>query len=192
MAINIVGKKINVSDSLREYAEEKINAAIKVMDWNSKGVDVVLFREKNQANPKPACCEITMRYKDKIIRVEEYEEDLHAAIDVAAAKLSRQLRKFKTRVIDKRIQQSVDVASDARRITEEAPLDLDRLMDEVADDNIVREKDLELEPLTTDEALLQMDLLGHDFFVFLDRDTSNVHVLYRRKDGGYGLLRTKA
>ena len=192
MAITIVGKKINVSDSLREYAEEKINAAIKVMDWNSKGVDVVLFREKNQANPRPACCEITMRYKDKIIRVEEYEEDLHAAIDVAAAKLSRQLRKFKTRVIDKRIQQSADVAADARRVTEEAPLDLDRLMDEVADDNIVREKDLELEPLTTEEALLQMDLLGHDFFVYLDRDTANVHVLYRRKDGGYGLLRTKA
>ena len=192
MAINIIGKKINVSDSLRAYAEEKISAALKVMDWNSKGVDVVLFREKNQANPRPACCEVTLRYKDKIIRVEEYEEDLHAAIDVAAAKLSRQLRKFKTRVIDKRIQQSADVAADARRVTEEAPLDLDKLMDEVADDNIVREKDLELEPLTTDEALLQMDLLGHDFFVFLDRDTSNVHVLYRRKDGGYGLLRTKA
>ena len=191
MAITITGRKINVSDALREYTEEKIGDAIKVMDWGPTEVDVILFREKNPANPRPACCEVTLRYKDKIIRVEENEEDLHTAIDVASAKLSRQLRKFKTRVIDKRIQLSVDAAA-ASRITEEIPLDLDRLMEEVSDDNIVREKDIELEPLTTDEALLQMDLLGHDFFVYLDRDTSNVHVLYRRKDGGYGLLRTTA
>ena len=65
-------------------------------------------------------------------------------------------------------------------------------MDELSDDAVVREKDIVLDPLTTDEALLQMDLLGHDFFVYLDRDTSNVHVLYRRNDGGYGLLRTTA
>ena len=192
MAINITGRKINISDALREYTEEKIDGAIKVMDWDPLEVDVILYREKNPANPRPACCEVTLRYKDKIIRVEENEEDLHTAIDVASAKLARQLRKFKTRVIDKRIQQSVDVAADVRRITEEIPLDLDRLMNEVADDNIVREKDIALDPLTTDEALLQMDLLGHDFFVYLDRDTSNVHVLYRRKDGGYGLLRTTA
>ena len=80
----------------------------------------------------------------------------------------------------------------AARITEEMPLDLDRLMDELSDDAVVREKDVVLAPLTRDEALVQMDLLGHDFFVYLDRDTANVHVLYRRKDGGYGLLRTTA
>ncbi len=188
MAINITGKKITVSDSLREYAEEKIENAIKVMNWENVEVYATLSREKNPSNTRPACCEITLRFNDKIIRVEENEEDLHAAIDVASAKLSRQLRKFKTKVIDRKIKLSSEEA--ALRIAESAPLDLDRLLDEVADDNVVREKDVVLDPLTTDEALLQIDLLGHDFFVYMDRDTSNVHVLYRRKDGGYGLLRT--
>ncbi len=192
MAITITGRKINVSDALREYAEEKIGGAIKVMDWDPIDVDVILHREKNPANPRPACCEVTLRFKDKIIRVEENEEDLHTAIDVASAKLARQLRKFKTRVIDKKIQLSVDEAAASVRITEEIPLDLDKLMDELSDDAVVREKDIVLDRLTTDEDLLQIDLLGHDFFVYLDRDTSNVHVLYRRKDGGYGLLRTTA
>lgn len=190
MAINITGKKITVSDALREYAAEKVGGAIKVMDWNPIDVDVMLHREKNPANPRPACCEVTLRFKDKIIRVEENDEDLHAAIDVASAKLARQLRKFKTRIIDKKIKLSGEEA--AARVEAEPSLDLDRLMTELSDDDVVREKDVVLAPLTTDEALLQMDLLGHDFFVYLDRDSANVHVLYRRKDGGYGLLRTTA
>ncbi len=190
MTINVSGKKISISDNLREYAEEKIGNAVKVMNWDNVDVNVMLYREKNPSNLRPACCEITLRFNDKIIRVEEHEEDLHAAIDVASAALARQLRKFKTRVIDRKIRLSVDQA--AVRDAEVAPLDLDSLLDEVTDDDIVREKDVTLEPLTTEEALLQIDLLGHDFFVYLDRDTANVHVLYRRKDGGYGLLRTTA
>ena len=191
MSIIVTGRKMNVTDALREYAEEKIGNSMKVMDIDPLDAEVVLSVKKNPSIANACKCEVTIRTKGHVVHVEESETDMYAAIDVAAAKVLRQLRKFKTRVIDKRIQLSVD-AADMRRITEEIPLDLDKLMDEVADDNIVREKDLELEPLTTDEALLQMDLLGHDFFVYLDRDSSNVHVLYRRKDGGYGLLRTRA
>ena len=75
------------------------------------------------------------------------------------------------------------------RQTEEVALDLDQLMDELSDDEIVRVKEIEFAPMTQEEALVQIDLLGHDFFVFTERDTNLVCVLYRRDGGGYGLLR---
>ena len=179
-----------ISDSLREYATEKISSSTKVMDINPLDVEVMLYREKNPANPRPACCEVTLRTKGHIIRAEEHEDDLHTAIDVAAAKVERQLRKFKTRVIDRKVQADRAAAEEfIPRQTEEVELDLDQLMDELSDDEIVRVKEIEFAPMTQEEALVQIDLLGHDFFVFTERDTNLVCVLYRRDGGGYGLLR---
>ena len=144
MSITVTGRKMPVTDALREYAEEKIGNSMKVMDIDPLVAEVVLFVEKNPANPRPAVCEVTLRTKGHIIRVEEHEEDMYAAIDVAAAKVVRQLRKYKT---------------------------------------------IEFEPLTEEEALVKIDLLGHDFFAYTDRDSGMVNVLYRRDDGGYGLLK---
>ena len=190
MSITVSGRKMAISDSLREYATEKIGGSTKVMDINPLDVEVMLYREKNPANPRPACCEVTLRTKGHIIRAEEHEDDLHTAIDVAAAKVERQLRKFKTRVIDRRVQADRAVAEELiPRQTEELELDFDQLMDELSDDEIVRVKEIEFAPMTQQEALVQIDLLGHDFFVFTERDTNLVCVLYRRDGGGYGLLR---
>ena len=190
MSITVSGRKMTISDSLRAYATEKIGASTKVMDINPLDVEVMLYREKNPANPRPACCEVTLRTKGHIIRAEEHEDDLHTAIDVAAAKVERQLRKFKTRVIDRKVQADRAAAEELMpRQTEEVALDLDQLMDELSDDEIVRVKEIEFAPMTQEEALVQIDLLGHDFFVFTERDTNLVCVLYRRDGGGYGLLR---
>ena len=190
MSITVSGRKMAISDSLREYATEKISGSTKVMDINPLDVEVMLYREKNPANPRPACCEVTLRTKGHIIRAEEHEDDLHTAIDVAAAKVERQLRKFKTRVIDRKVQADRAAAEELMpRQTEEVELDLDQLMDELSDDEIVRVKEIEFAPMTQEEALVQIDLLGHDFFVFTERDTNLVCVLYRRDGGGYGLLR---
>ena len=190
MSITVSGRKMAISDSLREYATEKIGASTKVMDINPLDVEVMLYREKNPANPRPACCEVTLRTKGHIIRAEEHEDDLHTAIDVAAAKVESQLRKFKTRVIDRKVQADRAAAEELMpRQTEEVALDLDQLMDELSDDEIVRVKEIEFAPMTQEEALVQIDLLGHDFFVFTERDTNLVCVLYRRDGGGYGLLR---
>ena len=192
MSITVSGRKMAISDSLRAYATEKIGGSTKVMDINPLDVEVMLYREKNPANPRPACCEVTLRTKGHIIRAEEHEDDLHTAIDVAAAKVERQLRKFKTRVIDRRVQADRAAAAAEEvvpRQTEELELDFDRLMDELSDDEIVRVKEIEFAPMTQEEALVQIDLLGHDFFVFTERDTNLVCVLYRRDGGGYGLLR---
>lgn len=182
MDITITGRKMPITDALRSYAEEKIGNSMKVMDISPLTAEVVLQVEKNPANPTPATCEVTMRARGHIIRVEEREENMYAAIDVAAAKALRQLRKYKTRVIDKKIAQAP-----AEKATE---LDLDALMGELAaDDEVVRVKELVLEPMTEEEALIQIDLLGHDFFAFIDRDSNAVNILYRREHGGYGLLK---
>ena len=186
MDITITGRKMPITDALRAYAEEKIGNSMKVMDIDPLTAEVVLQVEKNPANPTPACCEVTMRARGHIIRVEEYEENMYAAIDVAAAKVHRQLRKFKTRVIDKKISQG----NTEKKATE---LDIDGLMEELSatDDEVVRVKEIEFQPLTEEEALVQIDLLGHDFFAYIDRDSNNVHILYRRDNGGYGLLKQK-
>ena len=177
MSITVTGRKMPVTDALREYAEDKIGNSMKVMDINPLDAEVVLHVEKNPANATPAICEVTLRTKGHIVRVEESEEDMYAAIDVAAAKVLRQLRKFKPR---------------EAAVAPVGEFDPESLMAEfAADEEVVRVKEIEFAPLTEEEALVQIDLLGHDFFAYTDRDTNLVNVLYRRDDGGYGLLKQK-
>jgi putative sigma-54 modulation protein len=191
MSITIAGRKMPVTDTLKEYTEEKITNSMKVMDINPLDAEVVLSVEKNPANPRPAVCEVTLRTKGHIIRVEESEEDMYAAIDVAAAKVVRQLRKYKTRVIDRRIRAGVERAANESTAAANGT-NLDALMEELSrDDEVVRTKEIDFAPLTEEEALINIDLLGHDFFAYTDRDTERVNVLYRREDGGYGLLKQK-
>ena len=189
MSITVTGRKIAITDALRSYAEEKIGNSLKAIDADPISTEVVLMHEKNPANPRPAVCEVTLRPKGHIIRVEEHEEDMYAAIDVAAAKVLRQLRKYKTRVIDRKVraeEESIRVAP----IVPTGEFDADSLMAELTEDEeIVRVKEIEFAPMTQDEALVQIDLLGHDFFAYTDRDSGLVNVLYRRDDGGYGLLK---
>lgn len=187
MSITVTGRKMPVTEALRQYAEEKIGNSMKVMDIDPLIAEVVLFVEKNPANPRPAVCEVTLRTKGHIIRVEESEKDMYAAIDVAAAKVLRQMRKYKTRVVDRKVRAGAEkIAADPIPATGAS---LDELMEELSDDEVVRVKEIEFEPLTEEEALVKIDLLGHDFFAYTDRDSNLVNVLYRRDDGGYGLLK---
>lgn len=189
MSITVVGRKMPISDTLRQYAEEKIGRSTKVMDIDPLVAEVVLYVEKNPANPRPAVCEVTLRTKGHIIRVEEREEELHAAIDVAAAKVVRQLRKYKTRVIDRKLH--ADDETIRNKSVSPWNFNPTYLMEDLARDEVVRVKEIEFVPLTEQEALIQIDLLGHDFFAYTDRDSGLVNVLYRRLDGGYGLLKQK-
>lgn len=197
MDVTVSGRKMPVSDSLKSYAEEKIGGTVEQLDVDAIACEIVLYREKNPANPNPAICEVTVIMKGHVARVEEHEQDMFAAIDVAAAKISRQLRKFKTRVKDKRRKKAEEATAqrdaDAKaKVKNETDLDLDKLMEELSDEGeIVRRKQIHYTPFTEDEALVEMDLLGHDFFIYTDRDSGEVHLLYRRSDGGYGLLTPK-
>lgn len=189
MAITVAGRKMTVTDATRQYAEEKIGNAMKVMDIDPLDAEVVLSVKKNPSIALPCVCEVTIRTKGNVVRVEEEEQDMFSAIDVAAAKVLRQLRKYKTRVIDRKVRAGAHGDPASIRTMEGEELDLDALMADLsADEEIVREKEIEFAPMTEEEALIQIDLLGHDFYGYIDRDTDKFCILYRRDNGGYGLL----
>ena len=187
MDITVSGRKVTVTDALHEYVDEKIGDALKVFDIQPMTCDVVLRVEKNRSNPQAAVCEVTVRVRDNVVRVESADPDMYASIDVAADKVTRQLRKFKTRVVDRR--QRGEAPQDVVAHEDLADLIVDNGEEE--DDALVREKVIDLPPMTEEEALVQTDLLGHDFYVFTNATTGLVNVIYHRKNGGYGIIKPK-
>ena len=187
MNITVTGRGIEVTAAMRSYVEEKLQAATNVLDMPMEA-ETVLRVEHNPSNPVPQVVEVTVRVKGAVVRVSEAAVDMYAAIDLAANRVSRQLRKYKTRVVDRR-----------QRGAAPAPVnevDLAELIEQPAEpaaeedsEEILREKLIEFTELSVDQALLQTDLLGHDFFVFTNKDTGDVNVIYRRKDGGFGILK---
>ena len=187
MAITVSGRKTSVTPALREYVEEKIGRSLEVFDRATMDAEVILRAERNPANPKSAVCEVTVRAKGAVIRVAEADTDMYAAIDVAADKVTRQLRKYKTKVVDRRGR---DTIRQGDAIPAPEPIDIDAIIPvEDEDDLLVRAKEIEMEPMTEERALVQTDLLGHDFYVYFDQDTHQVQVIYHRKNGGYGIIK---
>lgn len=190
MNITVTGRGIEVTPAMRAYVEEKLQAATNVFDIPMEA-ETVLRVEHNPSNPVPQVVEITIFVKGAVVRVSEAAADMYAAIDLAADRVSRQLRKYKTRVVDRRQRGAAAPAAEA--------VDLSELIEPVAqvaepeeDEEILREKLIEFTELSVDQALLQTDLLGHDFFVFTNKDTGDVNVIYHRKDGGFGILKPVA
>lgn len=188
MDIKVSGRKTTVTDALRAHVDEKIGEALKVFDIEPMTVDVVLRYEKNPSNPNPAIVEVTVRARGSVIRVAEHGADMYAAIDLSADKVTRQLRKFKTKVVDNRQggASAADVAP-VERVEDLAYL----LLPEEEDDLLVREKVIDVTPMTEEQALVQTDLLGHDFYVFENATTGLINVVYHRKNGGYGIIKPR-
>lgn len=186
--IKLSGRKIQITDALRSYVDEKIGNALKVFDIQPMNCDVVLRVDYNRSNPDRRTCEVTVFVRDSVVRVSESADDMYAAIDLAADKVERQLRKYKTRIVDKR-QHAQKVVPPAQTAEE-----LEKLLEplpEEDDDLLVREKYIDLKPMTEEQALVETDLLGHDFYVFLNAETGLVNVIYHRKNGGYGIIKPK-
>jgi len=189
MNITVTGRKMTVSDPLRAYVEEKISNSVKVFNISPMVAEVVLRKERNPANPRPATVEVTIRTKGHIIRTEESEEDMYAAIDVAAAKVERQLRKYKTKVVDRKLRgkKLAEFVLPEGEVSE--PEAREEYLPEL--DRVVRVKEIELDALSEEEALIQLDLLGHDFYMFTNNVDGLINVMYRRKDGSYGVIKPK-
>ena len=190
--IKISGRKVAITNALREQVEAKIGGALKVFDIKPMSCDVVLRADKGHNNRDRCTCEVTVFVRDNVVRVEAAAQDLEIAIDDAASKVTRQLRKYKTRIVDKRQR-----AKKPKPVTENVA-DLSELIAQTPepqapedDDALIREKVIEFTPMTVEEALVQTDLIGHDFYVFENSATGLVNVVYRRKDGGYGIIKPK-
>ena len=184
MNITVTGRGIEVTAAMRSYVEEKLQAATNVLDMPMEA-ETVLRVEHNPSNPVPQVVEVTVRVKGAVVRVSEAAVDMYAAIDLAADRVSRQLRKYKTRVVDRRQR----AAAHAPEPTSTDLADLIEGGDE--DDELVREKVIDLTPMTEEQALVEIDLIGHDFYVFTNATTGLTNVAYRRKNGGYGIIKPK-
>ena len=186
MAITVSGRKMNVTPAIKDYVDEKIGRALEVFDSAAMDEEVVLRTEKNPAISLNAICEVTVNAKGAVIRVAESAEDMYAAIDLASDKVARQLRKYKTRIVERRGGRGSirHLQPDELDIPDVIPTE-----PEEDDDLLVRLKEVEMEPMTEEHALVQTDLLGHDFFVYFDQDAHQIQVIYHRKNGGYGIIR---
>lgn len=175
MKYNIRGEKVEITEAIKSYIVEKIGKLEKYFD-NFEDIEanvVIKIRGKEQK------MEITIPTAQFTLRSEESHSDLYAAIDLTVDKLERQIRKNKTKInskIRKNLIQSFDVV-------------LEDTFEEEA--KVIKRKKIDMKPMDEEEAILQMEMLGHSFFVFNNVDTECVCVLYLRKDGNYGLIETK-
>ena len=176
MNISIRGDKIEVTDSIKNYVKEKLERLHKYFDEPSKIDAHVLIRVRNGEQ----IIEVTIPTSKYTLRAEEKHSDLYAAIDLVIDVLERQIRKNKTKLNKHRIAEPIGFAF----VPEED--------EEYADSALIaKRKTVETKPMGEEEAILQMELLGHDFFVFKNVDEECVSVLYKRKDGNYGILNSK-
>lgn len=174
MEIIIRGDKLKVTDSMKEYIEEKISKLDKYLQ-NSEDVRatvVVKVRNHNQV------VEITIPLNSLILRAEESQDDIYAAVDVALDKLERQIRKNKTKLLARQNKNNELVGFVLDEIEE----------NEENNDSIVKRKTIEVKPMNEEEAILQLELLGHQFYMYKDSDTMKPTVIYKRHGGGYGVI----
>lgn len=191
--IRFQGKHIAVTEALREHVEQKLAKLPRHFD-QIQDAQVVFSISRNRSLGRAQVVEVTVWCDGLVLRAEEHSEDMYTSIDRAAEKLDRQIRKYRTRLIEKR---RLDESRRRRRTQRSAEAALQagvaprmdtRSPARTASPGVVRIKRFAMKPMTADEAVMQLELLGHAFFVFRDAATEEVNVLYRRRDGDYGLI----
>jgi ribosomal subunit interface protein len=178
---NVRGENIEVTESIRDYVAKKVG---KLERYFSDVPDATAYVNLKVYTEKTAKVEVTIPLPYLVLRAEETSPDLYASIDLVVDKLERQIRKFKTKIHRKSRETGLG--------TVEVPVfTLDGETEEAAPElDIVRTKRLSLKPMNSEEAVLQMNMLGHNFFIFEDAETNGTSIVYRRKDGKYGLIET--
>ena len=172
MKYNIRGKKIEVTDAIKDYMEGKIERLEKYLDDNDEVEAKVVVSTKG----KEQKVEVTIWSGKYNIRAEESSDDLYAAMDLVIDKLERQFKKYKDRINDKRRKETIK------------EIDTEDIKELEEKEVIVRRKEVYLKPIDEEEPITQMELLDHTFFVYKDSNTNKINVIYKRNDGDYGVI----
>lgn len=170
MNFTIRGEKMEVTDSIREYVTDKLSKMEKYFDEPEKVNVKVIFKVRGREQK----IEVTMSALGYDLRAEVAHSDMYAAIDLVLDKLERQMRKYKTKLMSR----------------ERVEIVYEDFVDEEDLQDIVKRKKVYLKPMDEEEAIVQMELLGHTFFIYKDIETESVCVLYKRFDGTYGVIET--
>lgn len=187
------GRNVEVTEALREYVETKLERLDRYSSQITDARVTLTVRDVRDADRRNRV-EVQMNVPHGVIRAEEHHQDMYAAIDHASDVLERQLRKFKTRMLKARDTDAVDSGPGLGSTPgpDSALLGSDGMgSDEMKTPEIVRQKRFTMRPMTPEDAAVQMEALGHDFFVFANADSGGCAVVYRRKDGNYGLIEPK-
>ena len=174
MKITITGRKVNLRDNFKERVEKKLSKFDRIFGEEAEA-NVTVTMEKNRQT-----VEVTIRHGGMVYRAESTDLEMNDALDQVVDALGRQLRKNKTR-LEKRIK-----SSGFEDFQVEAPVE------EETEFRVVRSKHFPVKPLDMEEAILEMNLVGHQFYMFRNVETGEINVVYRRKDGDYGLLEPEA
>ena len=173
MEITVRGNKVEITKSMKDYVEEKLGKLDKYMD-TSKVKATVLVKIRNYTQK----VEVTIPLKSLILRAEEEQEDFYSAVDLVVSKLERQLRKNKAKLV-KRKEKFKDYSFDIL------------VPEKEEESNVKKRKKVDVKPMSVEEAILQMELLGHSFYLYKDSDTNTVCAVYKRNEGGYGVIESE-
>lgn len=172
MNINVRGKQIKVTDALKDYVVKRVGKLEKYSD-DFSDVQVTLSVEKERQR-----VEVTAPLNGFLLRGEEETGDMYSSIDLVVDKLERQMEKYRKRIGKKRVKSLKDEPNYLLESDEEI----------LEQDSVVKTKRFPAKPMSVDEAVMQMNLIGHSFFVFINADTELMNVVYKRRYGDYGLL----
>lgn len=170
------GENLEITPAIREYIENKVS---KLEKYFSNELEANVYANAKVYKNGNQKIEITVPLKGVTLRAEEVNSDLYASVDLVVDKLERQIRKHKTRINRKGREKGVEFATLVTAETEN--IEEEKL-------EFVKSKKVPANLMNKEEAILQMELIGHDFFVYLDEETNSVAVAYKRKNGGYGVL----
>lgn len=190
MQLIVHGRNVEVTDWIREYVNKKVGRLERYFNQVSEA-RIELSHNATRAADDRFTAQLTIWANGDILRAEESTADIVVSIDATVDKMARQIRRFKGRRYENRRRQSAAVIAEnqlaatmVEEAEEEEEMDLEM-------GNIVRRKEFLLQPMDEEEAVAQMELLGHDFFIYYDMDAQGVNVVYRRRDGQYGLLQPR-
>jgi putative sigma-54 modulation protein len=174
--LQVKGKNVEVTDSIRQYAQQKLGKLERQLDDPTR-VELELAVERNRSISANHVAEATIWTKGPILRAREASADHKASIDQLADKLERQVKRYREK---RRTRRAGGGAAPAPMPADAIPLE--------GEPRIVKSKQFAVKPMTPEEAVLQLELVGHDFFVFQNGETMDVNVVYRRRDGAFGLI----
>ncbi len=185
MKLLIQGNNITVTEAIHDYVEEKVERAVKHFQKLTTKVDVHLSVARNARITNKHKAEVTVYANGTVIRAQEGSENLYASIDLVADKIARQLRKYKERIQDK---QHGNVKTS--EIVEDKPVEENLIGDRAPElpSEVLRMKYFAMPPMAIEEALEQLQLVDHDFYMFRNKDTDEINVIYIRNHGGYGVI----
>jgi putative sigma-54 modulation protein len=182
MEVSVTGRNFPITEALERYAHEKVERVRKFFDddHSAARAEIELIHERNRSIPEPEVAETTLFINGTVLKAREASPDMYASIDMMSDKLERQVKRYRGKQIDR--WHGHNHNHDPQPVPEVLE------EQEVEPASIVRTKQFQMKPMGAEEAVLQMELLDHDFYVFTSADTGDINVVYRRRDGNYGLI----